>query len=160
MNRFRDDFSFRLSQLSRLWRKVLDERLKDLGLTLSRWVTLVYIQRLGGGLTQRELANALAIESPTLVRFMDSLEKDQLIKRVSCPQDGRAKRVNLTPQGIDYLEALNLRAAKLREQMLAGISDEDLKTCFRVFDQISSNVQRIGAETNTGASASSVSRDD
>ncbi len=144
-DKLREDFSYRLSRLSRLWRKSLDERLKDLGLTQSRWVTLLYIQRLGGGVTQRELAHALAIESPTLARFMDSLEKDQLISRVCCPSDGRAKRVNLTPQGLDYLQGLNERAAGLREKMLRNVSDADLQACFRVFDQISENAQRLSA---------------
>ncbi|WP_157497066.1 MarR family transcriptional regulator [Hahella ganghwensis] len=143
MNSFREEFGFQISRLSRLWRRMLDDRLSDLGQTQSRWVTLVYLQKLGGGLTQKELANALAIESPTLVRFMAGLEKDRLIVRVPCEEDGRAKRIYLTNEGEQYLATLNLRAAGLRHTLLEGISDDDLEACARVFCRIRSNAASL-----------------
>lgn len=49
---------------------MLDERLKDLGVTQARWSTMVYLEKGGEGLTQRELASLMAIENPTLVRLL------------------------------------------------------------------------------------------
>ena len=61
-----DQFPFAFARVTRRWRKLLDERLKDLGVTQARWTTMVYLQRGGEGLTQRELAQLMAIENPTL----------------------------------------------------------------------------------------------
>ena len=74
----RDQFPFAVARVTRRWRKLLDERLKDLGVTQARWSTMVYLQRGGEGLTQRELAHLMAIENPTLVRLLDSLEDKDL----------------------------------------------------------------------------------
>jgi len=57
----RDQFPFTNARVARRWRKLLDERLKDLGVTQARWFTMVCLQRGGGGLTQRELAHLMTI---------------------------------------------------------------------------------------------------
>ncbi|WLQ14743.1 transcriptional regulator SlyA [Hahella aquimaris] len=136
-------FSFTLARLNRRWRKLLDDRLSDLGLTQSRWVTLLYLQRLGGDLTQKELANALSIESPTLVRLLHGLEESGLVTRTECGQDGRAKRIRLTAAAESYLETVNERAAALRSEMLAGVSPQDLELCLQVFARIEKNASEI-----------------
>ena len=83
----RDQFPFAVARVTRRWRKLLDERLKDLGVTQARWTTMVYLQQGGEGLTQRELARLMAIENPTLVRLLDSLEPNPL---VSCASQVRS----------------------------------------------------------------------
>ena len=87
----RDQFPFTSARVARRWRKLLDERLKDLGVTQARWFTMVCLQRGGGGLTQRELAHLMTIENPTLVRLLDSLEEQGLIERRHSERDRRAR---------------------------------------------------------------------
>ena len=86
----RDQFPFTSARVARRWRKLLDERLKDLGVTQARWFTLVCLPR-GGGVTQRELAHLMTIENPTLVRLLDSLEEQGLIERRHSERDRRAR---------------------------------------------------------------------
>lgn len=138
----RDQFPFAVARVTRRWRKLLDERLKDLGVTQARWTTMVYLQKGGEGLTQRELARLMAIENPTLVRLLDSLEQQGLIERRPCPNDRRARRLHLTPDGTEFMNVLNERAAKLREEMLEGISDEDIEGAVKVFHKIMENAER------------------
>lgn len=138
----RDQFPFAVARVTRRWRKLLDERLKDLGVTQARWTTMVYLQKGGEGLTQRELARLMAIENPTLVRLLDSLEQQGLIERRPCPNDRRARRLHLTPDGTEFMNVLTERAAKLREEMLEGISDEDIAGAVNVFHRIMENAER------------------
>lgn len=138
----RDQFPFAVARVTRRWRKLLDERLKDLGVTQARWTTMVYLQKGGEGLTQRELARLMAIENPTLVRLLDSLEQQGLIERRPCPNDRRARRLHLTPDGTEFMNVLTERAAKLREEMLEGISDEDIAGAVAVFHKILENAER------------------
>ncbi|WP_111497103.1 MULTISPECIES: transcriptional regulator SlyA [Marinobacter] len=139
----RDQFPFAFARVTRRWRKLMDERLKDLGVTQARWTTMVYLQKGGEGLTQRELANLMAIENPTLVRLLDSLESQGLIERRPCQKDRRARRLHLTPAGEDFMEDLNNRAEQLREDMLEGLTDEDLEHTIRIFDRIMANAERL-----------------
>ena len=138
----RDQFPFAVARVTRRWRKLLDERLKDLGVTQARWTTMVYLQQGGEGLTQRELARLMAIENPTLVRLLDSLEQQGLIERRPCPNDRRARRLHLTADGTEFMNVLTERAARLREEMLDGISDEDIESAVKVFHRIMENAER------------------
>jgi len=138
----RDQFPFAVARVTRRWRKLLDERLKDLGVTQARWTTMVYLQQGGEGLTQRELASLMAIENPTLVRLLDSLEQQQLIERRPCPNDRRARRLHLTDNGRAFMDDLTERAAKLRESMLEGIPDDEIESAIRVFHKIMENAEK------------------
>ena len=138
----RDQFPFAVARVTRRWRKLLDERLKDLGVTQARWTTMGYLQQGGEGLTQRELARLMAIESPTLVRLLDSLEQQGLIERRPCPNDRRARRLPLTKDGTEFMNVLTERAARLREEMLEGISDRDIEGAVKVFHRILENAER------------------
>src|SRR6056297_3426428 len=137
----RDQFPFAVARVTRRWRKMLDERLKDLGVTQARWSTMVYLEKGGEGLTQRELASLMAIENPTLVRLLDSLEQQGLIERRPCPNDRRARRLHLTPDGTEFMNVLTERAANLREEMLEGISDEEIGIAVKVFHKIMENAE-------------------
>ncbi|MEH6559983.1 MAG: MarR family transcriptional regulator [Marinobacter sp.] len=138
----RDQFPFAVARVTRRWRKLLDERLKDLGVTQARWTTMVYLQQGGEGMTQRELAGLMAIENPTLVRLLDSLELQGLIERRACPNDRRARRLHLTDPGRDFMDVLSERADKLRDGMLEGVSDDDIEVALRVFHKIMDNAEK------------------
>ena len=139
----RDQFPFAVARVTRRWRKMLDERLKDLGVTQARWSTMVYLYNGGEGLTQRELAGIMAIENPTLVRLLDSLEQQKMLERRPCPNDRRARRLYLTDSGREFMNILTLRADKLRDALLEGISDEDIDRTVRVFHRILENADKL-----------------
>ncbi len=139
----REQFPFAQARVTRRWRKLLDERLKDLGVTQARWSTMVYLQRGGEGLTQRELAHLMAIENPTLVRLLDSLEEQSLIERRPCKRDRRARRLYLTSGGERFMSDLNERGNVLREELLKGIDDKDLAVALDVFNRVMDNAAEL-----------------
>ena len=75
------DFGFRVARIARRLRQAVDAELRVLGLTEATWRPLAYVGRLGEGVRQRELAAALGIEGPSLVRLLDNLERRGLIER-------------------------------------------------------------------------------
>ncbi|MBU2872804.1 MarR family transcriptional regulator [Marinobacter salexigens] len=138
----KDQFPFAVARVTRRWRKLLDERLKDLGVTQARWTTMVYLREGGEGLTQRELAGLMAIENPTLVRLLDSLEQQGLIERRACPNDRRARRLHLTDPGRDFMAVLTARADALRDEMLDGVNLADIEIALKVFHKIMDNAEK------------------
>ncbi|MCL1478613.1 MarR family transcriptional regulator [Marinobacter sp. M3C] len=138
----REQFPFTIARVTRRWRKMLDERLKGLGVTQARWSTMFYLKSGGEGLTQRELASLMAIENPTLVRLLDSLEGQELIERRPCPNDRRARRLHLTDGGRAFMDEMTSRADRLRDEMLEGVSEEDIEVTLRVFGTILENAHK------------------
>ena len=65
-----------LGETARVWRQKLDQRLRPLGLSQAKWRTIALLAR--GHLTQRDLAERLSIEEPTLARLLTRLEQRRL----------------------------------------------------------------------------------
>ncbi|MGO1625676.1 MAG: transcriptional regulator SlyA [Halomonadaceae bacterium] len=118
---------FRIARLPHLWRSILDRRLAPLGLTQTRWVTLYHLWRMGDGQPQCDLARAIGVEAPSLVRTLGQLEEQGLIERRACESDRRTKRLYLTTEAMPLLEKIGLVADEARQEMLAGLSDEDIE---------------------------------
>lgn len=85
-------FGMQLAQMSRGWRAELDRRLAGLGLSQARWLVLLHLARFEEAPTQRELAQSVGVEGPTLARLLDSLESQGLVQRQSVMEDRRAKK--------------------------------------------------------------------
>lgn len=130
------DFGFRVARIARRLRQAIDAELRLLGLTEATWRPLVYVRRLGDGVRQKELATALSIEGPSLVRLLDNLERRGLIERREDETDRRARGIHLTRAGHD----LAVRAAKvgyqIQARLLVNVPAAELEACRRVFDII------------------------
>ena len=70
------EFGLLVARLSRRLRQSVDAEMRLIGLTEATWRPLIYLRSLGDGVRQKELATAMSIEGPSLVRLLDSLEID------------------------------------------------------------------------------------
>ncbi|MBW2232290.1 MAG: MarR family transcriptional regulator [Deltaproteobacteria bacterium] len=132
----RDLFGLELALLARWWRSKLDERLRPLGLSQARWTALWHLARGGDGLTQKQLARAVGVEGPSMVRVLDALERDGLVERRQPPQDRRVRALYLTSSGRAVLDSIDAQAGEMRASLLSGVTDADLATCMQVFQRI------------------------
>lgn len=130
-----------VQETARVWRNKLDQRLRPLGLSQAKWRTLALLAR--GHLTQRDLAQRLAIEEPTLARLLGKLEQDRWIKRHSAPHDRRCKTVHLQPKSSALLEEIQKTARDLRHELVEKISPGDLQICLRVLSEIRNRAAEI-----------------
>lgn len=62
-----------LARLVRIWRALIDHRLKPLELTQTHWVTLHNIHQLPPDQSQIQLAKAIGIEQPSLIAEMEEV---------------------------------------------------------------------------------------
>lgn len=131
-----DDFGFRASLIVRRLRQAVDSELRAYGLTEATWRPLAYVGRLGDGVRQKELASALGIEGPSLVRLLDTLERRGLVERREDGTDRRARGIHLTKAGRDLQRRLARASTAVQRRLLAGASPADLEACERVFAAI------------------------
>jgi DNA-binding MarR family transcriptional regulator len=120
---------------------VLDQRLQALGASLWNWVLLREATRASGA-SQRELADLMHIEPPTLVRHLDRLEADGYVERRPDPDDRRAWRLYLTPRGSDLLDQLRPFALETFETALEGIEPADREQLMTMLERIRTNLSR------------------
>jgi MarR family transcriptional regulator for hemolysin len=130
------DFGFSVARVARRLRQAVDAELRAFGLTEATWRPLVYVRRLGDGVRQKELATALSIEGPSLVRLLDNLERRGLIERREHESDRRVRGIHLTRSGRE----LAVRAAKvggeIQARLLANVPPAELAACQRVLASI------------------------
>jgi len=138
-----EQLGFIISETSRVWRTKLDERLRPLGLSQSRWMVLLLLFKRGDGIVQKELAEWLSIECPTLVRLLDRMTEDGWIERRDSASDRRAKTIHLTKQSSAVIKKITKIAAQLRGELLADIRPADIETTMRVLQQIKQNVGHV-----------------
>ena len=131
-----EQFGLRLGLGARLWRAEIDRRLAAFGLTESRWLTLLHLSRLPEAATQRELAAAVGVQGPTLVRTLDRLEAEGLIERRTEAADRRTKSVHLRAAATPVLERIEATAAAVRAEIFSDISSDEVATCLKVLEQI------------------------
>ena len=129
-----------LARLVRIWRALIDHRLKPLELTQTHWVTLHNIHQLPPDQSQIQLAKAIGIEQPSLVRTLDQLEEKGLISRQTCASDRRAKRIKLL---ISEMEAV---INKTRAEILHGISAEELEQLITLIAKLEHNIIELQAK--------------
>jgi len=129
-------FGALLCEAGRAWRHRLDQRLKPLGLSQAKWTTLLKLARADGPVTQKALAEQLGIEGPTLVSLLDRMAADGWIERHGSNVDRRSKTVHLCPKSYALLEQIDAVAARLRAELLEGISPAELRTCMDVLRRI------------------------
>ena len=128
--------------MSRGWRAELDRRLADLGLSQARWLVLLHLARFEEPPTQRELAQSVGVEGPTLARLLDSLENQGLVQRHAVVEDRRAKKIVLCDSARPLIQQIEAIATALRVELFAGIDEEDLRICMRVHTSILANLER------------------
>jgi MarR family transcriptional regulator for hemolysin len=135
-------FGMQLANMSRGWRAELDRRLADLGLSQARWLVLLHLARFEEPPTQRELAQSVGVEGPTLARLLDSLENQGLVQRHAVVEDRRAKKIVLCDTARPLIQQIEAIATALRVELFAGIDEEDLRICMRVHTSILANLER------------------
>lgn len=104
-----------------------DRILPALGLTYSRYLTLLTIERMGEA-TQRAIAEAMGITEPAVSRTIRTLQADGLVDAVAIPGAGNRRAVRLTEAGQSLVDgaATDLETAFGALLSAAGLTAGDV----------------------------------
>ncbi|WP_043311391.1 MarR family winged helix-turn-helix transcriptional regulator [Pseudomonas sp. ML96] len=128
--------SSRLVSSGRIWRRTCQQALAHFGISEACCMPLLLIGRLGDGVRQGQLAQAVGIEGPSLVRLLDQLCQAGLIERAEDPADRRAKLLSVTAAGRTLSSELEVELRSLRSQALGHLPEADLHAALRVFSAL------------------------
>lgn len=139
MKSLNEQFAESMFLTTHAWRTALDRRLRPLGFSHSRWLLLLHLSR-NDGCTHRELAQSMGIEAPSLVRLVDRMEREGLLKRCASETDRRVKHLRLSDEGKTVVGEIRSHAAELRNEVLGGLSAEEIRCALEVFNNIRSKL--------------------
>ena len=106
--------------------QLLSRRLAELELTTAAHEVLLAIGRREGQL-QKDLARRLLVVKSNVTGLLGRLEARGLVRRVSDRDDGRARRVFLTPQGHRLLARSSRCQADVVRTMGGNLSERQLR---------------------------------
>ncbi len=133
-----------LLHMARAYRGAADQLLAELGMSQATAWPIVIIRRLGEGVRQKDIAEELGIEAPSLVRLLDQLEASGLAVRKLDPEDGRSKTLYLTDAGRRIANEIDERLLGFRRMVFNGVSKEDADAFLRVLDTIRNSTCTAG----------------
>ena len=149
------EFARQVYRLATAWRREIDERVRGFALTDATWRPLLYLGRMGDGVRQTDLAAALTIENPSLVRLIDALERVKLVERLEDPDDRRSKRLWMTAAGRETYGKVAAIHASLADAFVKDVSAEELDLCYSVLGRV---LQSIATHAATGETSRSEPR--
>lgn len=140
-------FGIHFSLLSRRWRRTIDQKMAAAGLGDISWSPLIHLDESGDGVSQKDLASLVGIDSSSLVRLLDTLEKRGHIERHSSPDDRRVKLVMLTLAGREAVGVIRSHLNSIEREMLQDLNDEQLAAMLEAFELIQARLTLMSGST-------------
>ena len=119
--------------------RAFDAALAEAGGSLPMWLVLVSLKAQRHGM-QRELAEAVGIEGPTLTHHLNRMEAAGLVTRRRDPDNRRVHRVELTSDGEALFDRLRGAVLSFDRTARAGFDDSEIAALKGMLDRLGANV--------------------
>ena len=109
-------------------------------ITIEQWVIIVNLNRKDGQF-QQQLADNTYKNKTSVTRMINSLQKKNIVERLSDPKDLRQKRIYLTDNGRQLFKNLAPLARKVQEEATQGIEPDEMESCKNILLKIYGNIE-------------------
>ena len=121
----------------------ISHKLAEQGIDLTRQqVILLKILMHDGPLPQHDLAFLTHRDKTSLTRLLSTMEKKNLVARITCPDDKRVNLVHLTKKGEKVMNETMPHLLACILQMQEDISPEEQETVIGVMKKIQENIEK------------------
>ncbi|MCB0667480.1 MAG: MarR family transcriptional regulator [Saprospiraceae bacterium] len=119
----------------------LNQRLHEEGLPLTtkQWILLRILDE-ADGRPQNELALITERDKASLVRLINSLEKNKLVKRVQDPEDKRVNRIYLSEKGREVFQQALPVVNRSFTDLQKGLDKSEIEDVIRVLKKVLDNI--------------------
>ena len=117
----------RVSLAHRLYARLVDRMHARAGLTSASFDVLAMLRQIGVPyrLTPTQLYTSLRVSSGTMTNRIDQLERAGMVVRTPDPNDRRGLIVELTPKGLETVDAVVAGHATLGELLVSALSPNE-----------------------------------
>lgn len=130
-----------IKKAARLFEQAANKDLEKLGVTYAQTIFLIRLWE-KDGMSQVELAKSAGLKQPTVVRFLDRMERDGLLKRVRNETDRRVFNFFLTAKAKKACMKLEEHAHTMNKIATKPLAKNDVK---KLSDLLASVIQSLEA---------------
>jgi MarR family transcriptional regulator for hemolysin len=137
-----EPIGLQVTRTAKVLSRAFDKSLAEVGGSLTVWLVLAELQGQVHG-RQRELAEAVGIEGPTLTHHLNRMEAAGLVTRRRDPENRRVHRVELTDDGQAAFFGLLDTVVAFDDRLRAGFSDGELATLRDFLERLVVNITNV-----------------
>ena len=127
-----------------LIQKPMELKLKQEGIThsMDQLIMLMIVRHKCEVIVQQDLVDIMGKDKSVILRMVDVLENDALLRRVVDANDRRRNFLEVTEKGISLTNQMHEIEVIVSKELLQGISDADIEVFHSVIDRIRQNAQK------------------
>ncbi|HEY7079279.1 MAG TPA: MarR family winged helix-turn-helix transcriptional regulator [Nitrososphaeraceae archaeon] len=138
---YENNIGFIVNRTARAFVKTFDTELRNkVGITFGQWKVIITLIN-QNGLTQKEIADKLGLEGPTLIPIIDKMEKEGLVIRKIDANDRRNNRIYHTEKANALWDKMLECALKIRQIAVKDIPEQSIAIMRDVLDKIWLNLR-------------------
>jgi MarR family transcriptional regulator, transcriptional regulator for hemolysin len=139
---FENSIGFIINRTAKVLIQAFDQELrKEIGITFGQWKIIITLVNNDDGLSQKEIADKLGLEGPTLIPIIDRLEKDGFVTRMVDKNDRRNNRIFLTEKTISTLDLMINCGLRIKNMSMRDISEENVSITKDTLEKMWKNIQ-------------------
>lgn len=139
---FENSIGFIINKTAKMLIQAFDQELrKEIGITFGQWKIIITLVNNDDGLTQKEIADKLGLEGPTLIPIIDKLEKDGFVTRMVDKNDRRNNRIFLTEKTISTLDLMINCGLRIKNMSMMDITEENVSITKDTLEKMWKNIQ-------------------
>lgn len=138
---YQDSIGFIVKSTAKAFESAFDQQLRrKANITVAQSRVIGTLALVKDGMTQKEIANRIGIEAPTIVPVIDKLEEQGIVIRRPDHNDRRNNLIFLTGESEAKWELIIECAIELEKASRQGLSQEELEITKRTLRKIAQNV--------------------
>ncbi len=134
---------YEINELDLFFFKVMANRYKKLDITPVQSRIIMVIASKKDGMYQKEIEDFIPCNKSTLSAILNTMEKNELIKRVDSEIDSRRKVIILTDKALEIVRYLKEDKKVLDHILLDNITDEEYRLFSDILHKLRDNMERI-----------------
>ncbi|HYL65586.1 MAG TPA: MarR family transcriptional regulator [Nitrosopumilaceae archaeon] len=136
---FENSLGLAIKNASKSLERTLDVELRgQYGLSGGQWKVILVLS-IQNGISQKDLAERIFVDSTTLVPIIDGMEKKGLVERRTDPKDRRNNNIFLTTKSESLVDPIIEIILHMRKIFFKNISENDLEFTRNILKKITIN---------------------
>lgn len=93
---------------------------------------------------QKDLEQKFKISKAAISGVLNTMEKHDMISRIQSKDDARKNRIVLSERSMELRQEFLYNRKKLNQELLEGVSEEELEQFLKVVEKFKNNMKREG----------------
>lgn len=129
--------------LGRMQHRIIEARVRSLGIHPSQHILLMRLSDLGRFPSQAQIAEELDISPASVARTLKQLEAGGYIERCGSDVDGRRNEIAISGKGVEMVQRSREIFGRLEAASYAGFSAEELDALESLLQREMDNLRRL-----------------